>query len=474
MTRPAPNHPWRPKTYATLAVAALSAFSSTALAQDRELLSPSMRTVTLSEAIAYARANQPSIRVAQSRIAALQAEAQVPRGQWKPQIGITAQLFGATSNNTTGTYVTPAFLDMPRIGGTRVSSPGSLMPYASTIVAAGLTQELFDFGRIAAQSAAADAAVDVERQRARAATLDVTYDVEEAYFAVFTAKAVVRASTSAYERTRVHRDFAKVGVAAGLRPPIELTRAEADLARFDLGRLQATGGLDIARSVLAAAVGGPDTLLDAADAPPLPSEMPSLNDAVARAGARDPRILEALAHLKAEEQRTRAIGAELRPDLSLSGGISGRAGGATPSGSGDSMVGAGFLPYVPNLDVGIVLSWPLFDGTVSARVDASRAHEQVRQDQITLARQQLVAAIQKSYVAVDVARAALPVLRRAAEAARANYAQADARFRAELGTSVELSDAEALLADAEIRTAEGQFEIARARAEFGRIIAEGN
>ncbi|MBC7018135.1 TolC family protein, partial [Salmonella enterica] len=78
-----------------------------------------------------------------------------------------------------------------------------------------------------------------------------------------------------------------------------------------------------------------------------------------------------------------------------------------------------------------------------------------------------------TYVAFDVARAAIPGLQRAAEAARGNYAQAEARFRSGLGTSVELADAEALRTDAEIQVALGQFQLARARSELGRAIAEG-
>ena len=98
------------------------------------------RAITLDEAIAFARAHQPEMRAALSRIAAQKAAADVPRGQWFPTVGVTAQLFGATANNTTGTYVSPGgFMDLPRIGGTRVVSSGDFKPYASTIAAAGLT-----------------------------------------------------------------------------------------------------------------------------------------------------------------------------------------------------------------------------------------------------------------------------------------------------------------------------------------------
>jgi outer membrane protein TolC len=131
------------------------------------------------------------------------------------------------------------------------------------------------------------------------------------------------------------------------------------------------------------------------------------------------------------------------------------------------------LPYVPNWDAALVLTWPLFDGTVNARERAARAEEHVRREELDLARQQEVALIERTFIQFDVARTALPGLQQAVTAARANYDQADARFRAGLGTAVELADAEDLRASAEIDLALGQFDVARARAAFGRAIAEG-
>src|SRR5262249_13195737 len=149
------------------------------------------------------------------------------------------------------------------------------------------------------------------------------------------AKSVVKASDDAYERSRAHRDLAKAGVDSGMRSPIDLTRAEADLARLDIGRIRARGSLAVARTTFASTVGVDDAALDTKGAPRTPPDMPALENAIRQAGARDPRILEAVAQLHAEEEKTRAIGAELRPDLSLSGTLSGRAGGATPSGNGE-------------------------------------------------------------------------------------------------------------------------------------------
>jgi outer membrane protein TolC len=429
--------------------------------------------MTLSAAIAFAREHHPAARAALARVRERQADARIPNAEWYPVAGASAQIFAMTANNTTGTYVSPGTFDVPRVGGTRSVATAHLAPYPSTFVGAGVQQELFDFGRVAAQTALADTNVRVERERAQSDALAIAYDVEEAYFAVFAAKAVERASEEAYERARVHRDLAAAGVSSGLRPPIELTRAEADLARFDIGRVRAAAGVTTAEVVFAAAVAVPDERLDIAEAPPAPRELPPLDGAIRDALGRDPDLLATMSELEADEARTRAIGAERRPNLALTATISGRAGGAPPSGNGELPTGNGWLPAVPNWDIGVVLSVPLFDGTVNARQAAARAREDVGREEVALVRERDTTIIRRAYVSVDVARRALPGLGRAVEAARANYAQADARFRSGLGTSVELADAEELRAAAEIQLALGEFELARARAAFGRAIAEG-
>jgi len=436
---------------------------------------PPARKITLAEALAFARSHQPAVLAALAQIQTERANAEVPRAQYRPLIGITAQFLEGTTNNTTASYLGDPFVDLPRIGGTpsRTGSDAGWRPFASTLTAAGLSQEVFDFGRIAAQAAAADARVTVAARAADVRQLDIELNVEEAFFAVHAARGVLDAAEGAYQRSLVHRDFANAGVKSGLRSPIELTRADADLTRFDTGRIRARGGLAAAQAVLAATVGVSDLRLDAAEEAPTPAELPALRDAVQLASDRDPRLREALARLRQQELETRALGALGRPDLQLSATISARAGGAAPSNGAAVPYGRGYLPDVPNWDGVLALSWPLYDPTIAARQRASRASEEVRRSQLELVRQEVVTAVEQAYVGVVVSREALPTLRRELEAAGANYAQADARFKAGLGTSVELADAEALRADAEIRLALGTFDLAKARAMFGRAVAQG-
>ena len=88
------------------------------------------RAMTIAEALAYAHTHQPAIHAALSRIAERMAQATIPSGRWLPTVAVTAQLYGMTANNTTGSYLSTEFMDVPRIGGTasQSQSTASLSP----------------------------------------------------------------------------------------------------------------------------------------------------------------------------------------------------------------------------------------------------------------------------------------------------------------------------------------------------------
>ena len=429
------------------------------------------RAMTLADALAWARAHQPSLLAAKARVAASRAEAFIPRAAWYPRLAANAQVLEGTTNNTTASYVSPYGIDVPRIGGTRTADSGSWSASPSTFVAAGVRQEVFDFGRLAALSASADALAETEAARGEVAALDLDLAVTETFLAVRAAKSVLDAAASALKRATAHRDEARAGVNAGLRKPIELTRAEADVARFDVGRVRAEAGVVVAQGLFAAAVGVPDPLLDAAGDVPAFAAAPSMDAALAAALARDPGLRAANALAVAQQERTRAISAELRPDLQLTATLSARAGGGPPT-AGTVPSGGGWAPDVQNWDVGLVLSWPFFDRVVLARRDASAEQENARRAEAEEEKARLTAIVQQASVGFSAAVEAVPALERSVDAARANAAQADARFKAGLGNSVELADAEGLLVEAEIQLALGRFEAARARARLGRAISE--
>ncbi len=429
------------------------------------------RAITLREAITYARAHQPSLAAAQARVEVARAEAQLPRAARLPRITAGAELLVGTNNNTTASYGGPLGFDVPRIGGTPANAKTSLTPEPSTLAGVGLRQEVYDFGRLDAQAAALDLFAQAAEEDAARADLDLVMFVEESFYAVQGARAIEQAAAAAVKRAEEHRNFAKANVDAQLRPPIELTRADADLARRQADEVRAAGALRAAQEVLAAAIGAPDGALDAGTDDVVYAPPADQTRALGDLEKRIPALRAALDALRGQQALTAAIERELRPDLSLSAGVTGRAGGSEVA-TNPTPSGAGWLPDVPNWDALVVLSWPLFDRTVDVRADVSRHLERVRAAELDSEREKLRAQVEGSYSELDVAERALPALQRAVEAATANEDQANARFSKGLGTAVELADAEALLTDAQIQLAIGQFQRARARARLARVIAE--
>ncbi len=438
--------------------------------------SPSVPGMTLQQALSYARVHNPSLQTAKSRLAEQEALSRVPGQGWLPKIGAGAQVFVSSLNNTTAMVAPSSAVLIPRIGG-RTADPtaswgdgDSWHAYPSTFVGIGISQQVYDFGLLAARTAAADAELAAERFRLTGSTLDVVLSVNVSYYSARAAQAVLGAAVAAVSRAQAERDQAEASVKAGLLPPIYLDRAEAELARFEVGVVRARGGLQVARMLFANTVGYEGPLLDAIGVGTATAVLPDLTRSLELAFAQDPRLAALGQELRARQQETQSIWAELRPNLLATATLSSRAGGAPATANGASPSGGGWVPETPNWDVGLLLNFPLFDPVVSARARAATEREQVIQSEILEARSAVAVAVSQAYELADEARRTIPALRRALEAARRNEAQAAARFASGLGTSVELADAEGLLADAEVQSAVGDFEVGRTQAFLDRAV----
>jgi outer membrane protein TolC len=427
--------------------------------------------MSLPDAVAFALGHQPEVLAARARMIASRAAERVPGAAWRPSVGALAEIIGATANNSTATIISNNVVELPRIGGTSVAKSNDFEPYASTLVGVGVKQELFDFGRIAAETAAASALAAVDEERARASRLDTVLTVTEAYYAVHAARSVLEVAMRAEERARLHRDYADAGVKSGLRAPIDLTRAEADLTRFAVSRIRADGNLRVAKSVFAASVGVSSPELDAKEAPNATDGAPPRDEVQARARDADPAVRSAIFRARAQHLQTQAIERSTRPNLYATVAVSGRAGGA-PASNRVVPEGSGFVPSVLNYSAAIVLEWPIYRGVTSAQAEASRRREQAMLAEVDVARQSATTRAEQAYRSFEEASEALEALARAADAAKANHEQAEARFKAGLGTSTELADAETLRIDAEIQLAIGHFQVAVTRAVLTRVMSE--
>jgi outer membrane protein len=453
------------KVHASAVAAVLGICTSLASAE------PTPPAMTLSQAIAFARAHQPSLAAARARAAVARSAVDIPRAAYYPTVTAAAEALVGTANNTTASYATLPALDVTRVGGTPANAAISWSPEPSTVAGVAIHQELYDFGRYEDRADELDAVARAAHADVDQQDLDLVLLVADSFYAVQGAKAVLEAAQAAVARSREHADFAHARVTAQLRPPIDETRAQADLARYEVDEVRAAGALAVAESVLAAAIGATDRAIDASTDDVTYTAPPDLDDGVRQLDKIAPELVAARSLLSAQQAHTRAIRAELRPEVIASAELTGRAGGA-PVAMQSTPYGDGWLPDVPNWNALVVVSWPIFDRVTQVQARTSQRAEAVRAAELEQARMQLHAALDRAYVELDMAQAAVPALQRAVDAATANQTQADARFRAGLGDAVELADSEALLVDSQIQLAVGNFQLSRAHARARRALAE--
>jgi outer membrane protein TolC len=435
--------------------------------------------MTLPAALAYAATHSPVLGTARAQVQEGEAATDVPRSRWLPSAGATVQLYGATVNNTTALSLGgPEGVDLPRIGGRAydpnlsLGSAAAWQPYASSLAAVGIQQQIFDFGLTAARIASADAALLANQHDLTRRRLDVELAVTVAFMAVQAAHQVETAATAAVIRSQAHRDQAAAMVNGELRSRIYLVRAQAELARLQVGSLRAASGVTVAESALAQVVGFDQALLDTQGSPPPLPDLTPLQRATQVALDHDPGLKAIEARIAAQLEQARATADLSRPTIFATSSVSVRSGGATTPGLAAPTLD-GFLPQTPNWDVGVVANWTFLDPVDASRARAEREHGRVLEGQLAEARQAVVSAAQDAWVRSDVAAQAIPKLEAALAAAKQNYDQANVRFNQGLGTSVEIADAETLLTDAEVQLAQGQFDLQRSRAQLSRVMAGG-
>lgn len=400
------------------------------------LLLASSNPLTLEEAIRQAAEHQPLLESARQEAEEARARQGQARSVLYPQVNLLAQALGATSNNTAVSSIT--LPDLPRIG----SHPNPRAPYApglSSWLGVGAHMHLLDFGTTWGEIDAADAATEALQASRAQMVQDVVLRVSTAYYQSSAAEQSLQVALDARVRAQAHHELAEAGVKSGLKPQIDLSRAEAELATVQLQVIRAQNNVAITRSALDLAIGWEPHAYELQppplDEPTKPAEnsRPGQQDeqaAVARALAARPELRSLMLRARAAEARIRAAHAGYFPVLS-----------ATASATWQGYQRA---PDTFNWDVGLVLQVPLFNGflTASAEAEAHAVLGQVQARQRSV-RDGVLYQVREARSTLASARQAVQASLQQVQGASDNLRQAEGRYREGLGNIVELTDAQA-------------------------------
>lgn len=406
--------------------------------------------LTLPEALQAALQDSPALASARASLAAAGYRVDGAVTGFLPVVTASAGYRRATQNSAGSSAVASA---AGAAGGSLAGTRTSGTSYDNWSTSLGLQQTIWDFGRTLGPLQAARAQDRAEAARLQASVQDVMLQVGTAYLQVLAADATVEAARESRRQMAEHLAAARDRFEAGLRPRIDVTRAEADLASAELALVQAVNGERTARVALATAMGRPG-LGPVALVAPDPTEPPGAEDL-------DASVKEALANRpqrRALQEQVAAARAQ----------VSAARGGYFPSlgaNAGLTYTGEKVKDLAWNWYVGASLNWNLVSGIVGAHAGEREARAGVTALQADLLAldNAIRAEVENAEVAWREARQKQEPARALLAAATETLEQAQARYAVGSGNVTEVADAQATLVKARASRIQADLDLQVAR-----------
>ena len=445
----------RTLTLAVTLALALANLPATAGAQERPPApSPApttgaQRVLTLAEIEHSALTLQPQLVAARATTNVAVAQADQARAPLLPQVVGNASYTRETGNFAPRPGAIPG-------GGT--ATGGSLFSTSYDYWQFGVTanQLIYDFGQTIGKYDAAKLTADSQRLSEQTTRLGVLLNVRKAYFNARAAKELVDVARETLEDQNKHLAQVQGMVLVGTQPPIALAQQKASVANAQVQLITAQNNYETSKAQLNQAAGlaqGTDYDVSDEDTGPVADEDQPLETLVTKAIAARPEI----AALRRSRDATEA-------SLSSAKGGYGPSIGAT---AGVTDVGINLSQLVPNWNVGVGVTWPIFQGgltkglvrQVEAQVDSVNAQVSIEELQVRLD-------VDSARLAVRAAKATLGAVDDALTSAREQLRLAEQRYSTGVGNIIELTDAQVAYTTAAAQVVGARYGLAAARAQL--------
>ncbi|MFL5404773.1 MAG: TolC family protein [Myxococcales bacterium] len=382
-------------------------------------LPPPGTTLTLRKLVTFALQNSPQTRSSWLNARAAAAGVVSRRSAWYPTLAADVQA-GYTHST---------------VGGTTVLDGFTLRPGAS------LSFLVFDLGGRSADIEEAEALLEVANLSHNRTVQDVVLNVEQAYFQYLSAKALVAANEDTLKETQTAFQAAQERRNAGVATIADVLQAKTLVSQARLALQQNQGQVIALRGALATSLGVPANL--PVEVGELPAELPlrPLGEAVEKliteAQAKRPDLARARAQAIAASTRERSIESRGLPFLSFS------------AGAARTFLLNDCCAHGDNYNAGITLSIPIFNGFRDS-ADRRQALEQARAAQADAEslEQQIILQVWTSYQAVKTAELRVGTSKDLLESAQESANVAQGRYKAGVGSILDVLTAEVALANA--------------------------
>jgi outer membrane protein len=410
------------------------------------------RPLSADEAALIALHHQPTVIEASAGISAARGRTQQARSGLLPLLAVTA---GYSHVETLATETTGA---PSGVGGGTVTTGGGGVTVAGYQAAGTLRQLLFDFNHtrdLVRESAALERLAAANLTRVQS---DLVLQVKQAFYTYVQDQALVTVNETNLRDQQAHLALAQARLKSGLGLPSDVVRAETAVADAMLNLNVAQNNASVARVNLALFLGiDPRTPLQAAGTGEPPNPSNDVAALVQTALTQRPDIRQFQENLRATQYAVGAAKTTNTPALSATISASTR--------------GANFPPGNDFLTIGANIVWDPFDGGLTAgRVREARANRETAQAQLTGTQLAVTSDVSQAYINLRTAEQRVTTADAEVANAQESVRLADGRYRAGVGTFIDVTDAQAALLTAQTNRVNAQSAVDQARAALAHAI----
>lgn len=393
--------------------------------------------LTMQGALEVALRQHPALTESKEKMNAAQYQIGVSRAAYLPQVSYTSNL-----------YYGNAFPASTGAGGASPTGVGGAGLKATDyyINRVSATQLIFDFGKTPGQIAQTRSTFQQTREDFTNTRQQVALDARTAYFGYLAAQ---RALKVEQDNVRQNQDLLKQAQGfyqVGLKAKIDVTKAEANLYDAEANLLRAKNALDLTRVTLMNALGLKTwPYKDLEDVLAVTHAVKPLADLKAEAVRQRPDLQRNRYQQDYNQAALRVARAGYFPTLSTLGSY-GRIGPEDPAGISAWWVGVG-------------LTMPLFDGLLTFHnVRVARANIQSTLAGAEVLNLNVSKEVEQAYLDMQTGRELIRATGKALEAAQENFRLAQGRYKAGVGTIIEVTDAQVQLSRAELKNVQALYD----------------
>jgi outer membrane protein len=425
------------------------------------------RSLTLSQAVEEAVTKYPAVRVSLEQVSAAAAAIDLARTSYLPRVDFLGQLNRATHNNVFGMLLAQSVISPISGPVLRTNSLGNVWGSAVGVL---VSWEPFDFGLRKANVDLAKSSQAVANAQVGVTRLQVATAAADAFLTILAAQQTVTAARAGVERASVLNHVVGTLVKNQLRPGAEESRTRAEMALAQTQLIQAEQAVEVGRATLAQILGVPPESIAVQTGGLL--ALPAESEAGSPAPAQHPLAVAQQAAIDEIKSREKVLERSGYPRFSLQGTSYARGTGVQADGiTGNAASGLG--PNIQNWGLGMSVTFPVFDlPAIKARKQIESYHERAEAARYAQILQDVNGQIAKARATLAGARRVAQNMPVQLEAARATEQQATARYRAGLGTIVEVAESQRILTQTEIDDALARLAVWRAL--LGVAAAQGD